>query len=267
MNKVPIIAVAAMAAALPLWAEEVEPAPTIEEGKDDSSKIELSVRAGVIGDRDASFIKTGPSLQLEARFTLFDSCVDLVGRGYYAQPKAKKGYSETLVTDKPPYQGFPTTWTDVATITDSEDGDLLGGSAQLQLNFARNCKVNPYVVAGVAYEKEKLECDIHESLDWKVRAYGRDWPFHYEEDRPQKWDEDGTAFVGRVGCEFDLSPFWFVAEGSYMTKLYDSEDKGQFELAGRAGFQWTKSCRIDAGIDYYTEWEQFFVGLGLTLCL
>lgn len=145
------------------------------------------------------------------------------------------------------------------------DGDLYGGSVQLQCNFARGSVINPYIAAGAAFEKEKFDCEGTISQDLVVRAYGKNWPGHGDGSFTAVWDEDGTAFVGRAGLEFDLAPFWLVVEGSYMTEIYKDDD--QFEAAARAGFQWTKSCRIDAGIDYYTEWKQFFAGVGLTLCL
>ena len=59
-------------------------------------------------------------------------------------------------------------------------------------------------------------------------------------------------------------------EGQTSTPLYDddaSSDDAQFELTGRAGWQFTDRCRIDAGVDYYTEWKQIFAGVGATFSI
>jgi opacity protein-like surface antigen len=264
MNKKTLIAVAAMAAAvLPAWADEAEGVQPPAEEKADTSLLELSVRVGLIGERKSMF-KNGGSLQLEARAALGETPLDIVLRGYYGKCKVDKDADETVLGGSAVrYNGY-----DIYDIVNVEDGDntLMGGSAQLQFNFARGEKVNPYIAAGAAYEKSKYDLDIAEYiLGYRGGNYVGGWQ---EGTGNIKSDADGTAFVGRIGVEFDLSPFCLVLEGSYLSKFSDDYwDESQFEISGRAGFQWTRSCRIDVGIDYYTEWEQAFAGVGLTLCL
>ena len=275
MKKSSMVAAAALAAALPVWAEEVNTVQPLEAEKDTSLGVELSLRLGAIGERNSSdpdntkfsnWFKTGAALQLEARGALGDSGFDLVARGYYGRCDVDKDEANGWGYLYSNYRGSGYDIYDLY-IVDDGDVSIFGGSLQLQYNFARDAEINPYLAAGVAYEKSDFDLTIGEYLGLTRHGSTTFLDAVKADQFKLKTNEDGTAFVGRVGTEFNLAPFRLVAEVSYLSKLYDYEDKGQFEVSGRAGFQWTKSCRIDAGIDYYTEWEQFFAGVGLTLCL
>lgn len=253
---------AILAAAVPALAQESLQTVAPETLRGDAVRhFEVSTRIGVMGERDKLF-NLGPAFQLEGRAAVPDTPLDVVFRGYYGQSDIKKG---TVILDDGE-SGYSYTYRDIEKVTDGK-AEVFGGSLQAQWNFARNAELNPYVAAGVVYEKVKFkDLESEEKMRLSVAGYGSawetiDWGWY-------DWSEDGTAFVGRFGAEFNVAPFWFVAEASWMSALYDdddvSNDDSQFELAGRAGWQFNDNCRVDAGIDYYTKWKQIFAGVGLT---
>ncbi|MBQ7667468.1 MAG: hypothetical protein IJS46_05675, partial [Kiritimatiellae bacterium] len=94
MKKTSMVAAAALAAALPVWAEEVNTVQPLEAEKDTSLGVELSLRLGAIGERNSSdpdnskmgnWFKSGAALQLEGRSALGDSGFDVVFRGYFGR--------------------------------------------------------------------------------------------------------------------------------------------------------------------------------------
>lgn len=260
---------ALLAAAVPALAQDSGQTISPEAlGPVSAKRYEISTRLGVMGEREDTF-KLGPALQLEGRAALGDTPFDIVARGYFGTSEAKnvKRYEDFSGV----YYGIPMSVGEEDTLKGG-DISVFGGSLQGQFNFNRGAEINPYVAAGAAFEKAKYD-DIEITARAQASAVsGRRWVTAWEEETSKdSWSEDGVAFVGRVGCEFNMAPFWFVAEASWMSGLYDeddaSSDDAQFELAGRAGWQFNENCRLDAGVDYYTEWKQFFAGLGVTFSL
>ena len=209
-----------------MLADEVASVQTVEEEQNDSIGIELSLRIGVRDLRKVDWLKPGPAVQFEATAPLSSSPFDIVLRGYWTN----------MDWDKDAY-------------FDDGENTYTGGSAALQFNFARDSSVNPYVAAGIAYEREK------------VKGEGR-WSYYDFET-----SGDGTAFVARGGLEFSAAPFFLVGECGWMTECYDDSDDAQVVLAGRVGYALTDSCRIDVGVDYYTEWKDIFFSAGLGFVL
>ena len=255
MHKSTMIMVAAMAVtALPMWADEVGSVQRLEEGKADYHGIELSTRVGVRDYRANDIYEPGPAVQVEIRIPLGESDFDINARGYYAWMGADDGFGSR---ESGSYYGY--VFSEVETV---DDGDVqtYGGSLQLQYNFARGEAVNPYVAAGWALEK----------CDYSVEGHD-DYYFGSLFLKRESWkldgSDDGNAFVGRVGLEFNLDKLWLLAECAYMTEFYEDGDDAQFVGVGRFGYCFTDSCRFDIGIDYYVEWEDLFVSVGLGFLL
>lgn len=259
---------ALFAATVPALAQPLQSVSPADLEEPSARRYEISTRVGVMGERDKTF-KLGPALQLEGRAALGDTPFDVVARFYFGTSEAKdmKEYEE--------YNGYYRgAQMSVGEEFELDGGDIsvFGGSLQGQYNFCRGADINPYVAAGAVFEKVKYD-DIEVTERAQASAvYGGRWATAWGADKyKDSWSEDGAAFVARVGAEFNAAPFWFVAEASWMSALYDKDDvsgdDAQFEIAGRAGWLFTENCRLDAGVDYYTKWKQIFAGLGVTFSL
>ncbi len=256
-----------MAAAFNVLADEVASVQTVEEEQNDSIGIELSTRVGVRDLRKNDYYKLGPAIQIDFKARLGDSPFDFVLRCYGTIMDVDDEYVDALggttyyVNGRPTAREYDTFRLDDGSVT------FLGGTAAVQFNFARDEKFNPYLAAGAAYEHAKYD------LDYTIyRRYAYSYGSHVytgsnSASMSESESKDGTAFVARAGMEFNFAPFFATAECGWMTKLYKDEDEAQVVLAGRLGFSITESCRIDAGVDYYTEWEDIFFSAGLGFIL
>ncbi len=259
---------ALFAAAVPALAQPLQSVSPADLEGPSAKRYEISTRIGVMGEREKAF-KLGPALQLEGRAALGDTPFDVVARFYFGTSEAKdmKAYEE----HNGYYRGAKVSVGEEYEL-DGGDISVFGGSLQGQYNFCREDDINPYVAAGAVFEKVKYD-DIEVTERAQVSAVsGKSWATAWGARKyKDSWSEDGVAFVARAGAEFNVAPFWFVGEASWMSALYDKDDvsgdDAQFEIAGRAGWQFTGNCRLDAGVDYYTKWKQIFAGLGVTFSL
>ena len=257
MKKLSLLAsAAALAATLPLSAQDAPPAVPEDAiaPKDSAPAFEVSTRIGARSLNKTDFWETGPGAQVELRVPLGNSPLDITARGYYAVLEKKKGASDNV------FAYYSNGRADVWVEADDGDATYYGGNVQLQLNFDRGAMLNPYIAAGCVYEKEKI--------DLECRIYGRDSRYFYDLGSAKfKFSDDGTAFVGRVGMEFNFDKVWLLAECGWMSESYDDSDDAQATIVGRAGWYFSKNCRLDVGVDYYVEWEDLCVSAGVGFLL
>ena len=222
----------------------------------------ISVRFGYHDWKDSTAIDNNYGLQAEIRIALGDTPLDIDLRGHYANVE----YDDFVYygTDAFRYYSSHVYQNYAVTVSDDER-QLYGGSAQLLWNFRRGEFLNPYLAAGVMYERDEEEYDwalvvknrmtlSYLSTTWYDVLRGR-----------EKKSDDGTAFVGRVGLETDIDLFYARLEAAYVTELYD--DDAQFELNGIIGIKASDSLRIDLAGTYFTEWKEYYVTAGLTFLL
>ncbi len=74
--------------------------------------------------------------------------------------------------------------------------------------------------------------------------------------------DDGTAFVGRLGAEWNPAPFYLRGEVSFVSAMYGGD--AQAELEGIAGVDVADNWRMEAAGTYYTDWKEYFVTLGVS---
>ncbi len=230
--------------------------------KPNKQDVSFSIRAGYHDLKDSEFIDTSWGAQLEARVALGETPLDIVIRGHYADVK----YDDTSLVgaDSYKYRGAKVYEVGVVDYYNTK-WSAYGGSIQLQWNFGRGELVNPYVAAGAMYEKQKFETDYAYSQrnvmtykwlssSWSNSGFGR-----IEE------DDDGTAFVGRVGIELFPDPFYARLEAAYISEIY--EDDAQAELSAVVGAKVTDNFRIDLSGTYFTEWKNYYICAGFSILL
>lgn len=218
--------------------DEVEELELVEK---DLKTFSFSFRAGAHDWKDSEFVKSSYAGQLEFKMNIANSPIDILLRGYYSNTEYDDYYvyygsgSRSLIYDEKQFS--------------------IGGSAQLVLNFARGEIINPYITAGVMYEKSKIEYDEYYYGGW----------YWYSGWYTNELEDDGTTFVGRVGLEFNTSPIYGKLEGSFIGKVYDSDEKNQAEIHGVIGIRASDIAGIEMAANYLTEWEEFFITIGCTL--
>ena len=215
----------------------------------------ISLRFGYHGT-DGDLIEDGFGGHLEFRFAIGDTPFDIVLRGHAAYGEQDDDEMFVVAADQYLYgRGIVT---DGVLMENAED-TIYGGSVQVQYNFLRGEAVNPYISAGVLFEKDELEYDGLYVLAYET-AYvryldGVKWH--------DKIDEDGFAFVGRLGVEFKADPMYARFEAGLVTKVYDG-DNAQAELNAVVGTHVTEGMRLEVAGTYYTDWEEYYIMGGLT---
>ena len=228
--------------------------------KQDTQNFSFSVRAGYHNWTDSKFIDTSWGAQFEIRAALGATPLDIVLRGHYTSTK----YEDTYSTANDAYRYKKANVYEVVTYRFYDTkASAYGGSAQLWWNFRRSAVINPYIAVGAMYEKEEFETDYAYSQrflmtykwlasSWKSSGYGR-----------MEDNDDGVAFVGRVGVEFSPDPFYARLEASYVSELY--EDDAQAELSAMIGAKVTNNIRIDLSGSYFTDWKEYYVCAGFSV--
>ncbi len=230
------------------------------ESQPDSS---ISARFGIHGWKDSEDVDASYGSQIEAKFALGDSPFDFVVRGHFSYT-AYDDY-EDVETEAEPYSGGTILMAEVLEISDAEDYTM-GGSAQLQWNFARNSFLNPYVALGGMYERTEFEADVGYAVASRG-YYGRyATPIYVAAAGDHvKESDDGFAFVARAGLELNASPMYVRLEGGYLSELYG--DDAQAELNAIVGVNVTDNLRMEIAGTYFTEWEEYYATAGLSLLL
>lgn len=266
-----LLAVSALAEAAPAdnFAEgTIQNSDSLVAINESNNKIPVSFsgRIGLFDFKDSEFVDSSLGSQFEARFGIGQTPFDIVLRGHAASVEL----DDFIVygSDAFPYKGVYIHEA-VAMEVDNMEETVFGGSLQLQLNYERNAAFNPYIAVGAMYERSEIEADY---------AIVRQTVIDYKWLRGTFWDgeigkieidEDGTAFIGRLGFEWKpAAQLYFRAEAAWMTKLYDdSEEKAQAELNAIVGFLVTENLRLDVAGTYYTEWEEYYITVGGTILL
>ena len=198
----------------------------------------ISLRVGYFGRSGSNVgLDHGVGGQVEMKFALGASPFDLVMRGHVAKSESKDdkiwgsdSNGNTLVAD-------------------DAEAIAYGGSAQLQYNFARGATFNPYIAAGGMYEKT--------DGDMELVSEGR-----HVADR--SWENDGFAFVGRGGIEWNAEPAYARLEAGFVSEVYDG-DGAQAELNAIVGAMVAKNLRLELSGTYFTEWEDYYILAGTTI--
>lgn len=197
----------------------------------------ISLRIGYFGARSHKSIDHGVGGQVEMKFTRGASPFDLVVRGHGTSTEG--GDDWILGTDS---NGNTLMGHDAEAIA-------YGGSVQLQYNFSRGATFNPYIAAGGMYEKT--------DGDYDVVSEGR-----HVADR--SWENDGFAFVGRGGIEWNAEPAYARLEAGVVSEVYDGDDT-QAELNAIVGAMVADNLRIELSGTYFTGWEDYYILAGATI--
>ena len=137
------------------------------------------------------------------------------------------------------------------------DYTIIGTDFSLLANFNREGVLNPYLGVGFIYEGSRFAADIYEG------NYHYGWPRHPEAD----WEEHGATYLLRAGVDFRAAPFYARLDVSYIGAIYDDDDNGQLYLSGDLGVHFCPEVRADVFGHYFTEYESFYLGVGLTFVL
>lgn len=199
----------------------------------------LSLRIGYFCTGGDHLIDSGVGGQVEMKFALGASPFDLVVRGYGTSAESEN--DENWGAD-PKHDGHTLVARDAEAI-------VYGGSIQLQYNFARGATFNPYIAAGGMYEKTDGEFDVV-SDGRRVAS--------------ESWDDDGFAFVGRGGIEWNAEPVYARLEAAVVSELYDG-DGTQAELNAIVGATIANNLRVELSGTYFTEWEDCYILGGMTM--
>ena len=220
----------------------------------------FSVRAGYHNWKDEEFVDKSWGVQLEGRISIGDSPLDVLVRGHYVDAKYDDHY--LWAADTYGYRGAKVQEINAIQFLD-EKAYAYGGSLQLQWNAGRGEIVNPYLAAGVMYEKQKSEADVIYVTKINMLYKGLYGSFVGDSAGRIETDDDGTAFVGRVGLEFSPDPFYARLEASYVTEIY--EDDAQAELSAIVGAKVTNNFRIDFSGTYFTDWKEYYICAGFSV--
>jgi opacity protein-like surface antigen len=201
----------------------------------------FSARFGYLGFQEGIF-DDGLGGQAEFKMPIDESDFDFVVRGHYAFAELDDGKAVRSVSSYRYGQWYVIR---VVTMENCEE-TVYGGSAQIQYNFRRQELANPYVAAGIMFERTEYEYDI--------RGITR---------RHQKGDEDGFALVGRGGVEFKLDPCYVRFAAALFSEIYD-EDNWQAELNAIVGAYVTDNIRLDVAGTCFTDWKEYYITAGLT---
>jgi hypothetical protein len=200
----------------------------------------ISLRLGYFGRNGSNVaLDHGVGGQVEMKFALGASPFDLVVRGHVVKSES----------DDDKIWGSDSNGNTL--VANDAEAIAYGGSAQLQYNFARGATFNPYVAAGGMYEKTDGE--------YKVRYAGPDG--RHVADR--SWDDDGFAFVGRGGLEWNAEPAYARLEAGVVSEVYDG-DGTQAELNAIVGATVADNLRVELSGTYFTEWEDYYILVGTT---
>ena len=254
------IAVAYLATALAVASAQTQ-APLSGEGavtnlsaNGATSLTSFSARFGYMGFR-GGFFDNGLAGQVEFKTSLDESDLDFVVRGHYAFAKTDKG--ETVRSVRTYSLGQWRVFRIVA--MENCEETVYGGSAQIQYNFNRNASMNPYIAAGLMYERTDFEYDLGYLFGARPASSSDD-----NADRHRKGDEDGFAIVGRVGVEFNPDPFYIRLEAAFVSEIYEEDDGRQIEFNGIVGTKITDSIRLDVAGTRFTDWKEYYITAGLT---
>ena len=229
-------------------------------GRRNSPVVSFSVRAGLHDWKDSRFVDKSWGAQGEMRFAFPETPLDIVLRGHYATVDYEDTHS--TYANAYPYRGTRVGEIDVVQYYNAEQS-AFGGSLQLQWNFAREDLVNPYVAAGGMYEKSEFHSDYLRTRNglmtykWLATSWSDSYRGRIDE------DDDGWAFVGRLGTEIAPSPFYLRLEMSWVSELYD--DDAQAEFGAIAGVDATENARFDVAGTYFSDWKEYYISAGLTL--
>lgn len=213
----------------------------------------FSLRAGYFGLKgDDNLVDDGVGGQAEMKFALADSAFDLVLRGHGAS--AESDDDEIWVSD-PTVFYYGNTRMAAAVAFDNIEETVIGGSVQLQYNFARGATANPYIAAGVMYEKSEIEFDAGYAVTNGRRYAAAGWH--------EKMDEDGFAVVGRAGVELNAEPAYARLEAAAVSEIYD-DDGTQAELNAIVGATVLDNLRLELSGTYFTEWKEYYILGGVT---
>ena len=201
----------------------------------------FSARFGYLGFREGIF-DDGIGSQVEFKMPIDESDFDFMVRGHYAFAELDDGKTVRSVSSYRYGQWYVIR---VVTMENCEE-TVYGGSAQIQYNFKRNDLVNPYIAAGIMFERTEFEYDL--------RGAAR---------RHQKGDEDGFALVCRGGFEFNPNPLYVRIEAALFSAIYD-EDDWQAELNAIVGASVTDNIRLDVAGTCFTDWKEYYITAGVT---
>ena len=245
------LAVASLLAQEPMPGENAVTSPP---AKSTTSLTSFSARFGYMGFR-GGFFDDGLVGQVEFKTSLDESDFDFVVRGHYAFAETDDG--ETVYSIKSYSYGQ---WRiiKVSAMENCEE-TVYGGSAQIQYNFKRNATVNPYIAAGVMFERTDFEYDRGYLFGARPASSSGD-----NAGRHQKGDEDGFAIVARAGLEFNSDPFYARIEAAFVSEIYEEDDGRQFEFNAIVGVKITDAIRLDVAGTRFTDWKEYYLTAGLT---
>ena len=201
----------------------------------------FSARFGYLGFKEGIF-DDGLGAQAEFKMPIDESDFDFVVRGHYAFAELDDGKTVRSINSYRYGQWYVIR---VVTMENCEE-KVYGGSAQIQYNFKRNELANPYIAAGLMFERTAFEYDLRGTVG-----------------RHEKGDEDGFALVGRAGVEFNPDPFYARLEAALFSAIYD-EDEWQAELNAIVGAYVTDNIRLDVAGTCFTDWKEYYITAGLT---
>ena len=209
-------------------------------------KMEFSVGFGLMNlDKERTGIdEDGFALSLDFRFNIPSSIIDFELRSYSSIFDFDDGY-DSFVTDLSGKN-------DGKFYLKNQEYSIAGLSFAVLANMNRDGAVNPYVGVGLLVEGCDYEADVYP-------VGGRHYyPYTVSE------DDSGVTFVARAGVDFRLDACYLRLDASYLGEIYDTDDGGQFDLYADLGFYVTRNVRIDAFLDYFTEYKSLVGTLGVT---
>ena len=228
----------------------------------DTKTFSFSIRLGLHDWKDSEYVDKNYGAQLEARVALGDTPLDIDIRGHYADIE----YDDYVLYGTDSFRYYNAhVYRQVAISISDDQRQIYGGSAQLLWNFRRGETLNPFVAAGVMYEKDEDE------YDWAMVVANR-MTFSYLSTRwadvssgREKTSTEGSAFVGRVGLEAEADPLYGRIEVAYVSEMY--EDDAQAEINALFGVKASENIRIDISGNYFTKWKEYYIMAGVTFLL
>ena len=228
----------------------------------DTKAISFSIRLGLHDWKDSENVDKNYGAQLEARVAMGDTPLDIDIRGHYADVE----YDDYVFYGTDSFRYYNArVHRQVAISVFDDQRQVYGGSAQLLWNFRRGETLNPYVAAGVMYEKDE------EEYDWSMLVANRmtlsylSTGWNDVQSGREKKSDNGTAFVGRVGLEAESDPLYGRIEVAYVSEMY--EDDAQAEINALFGVKASENVRIDISGNYFTKWKEYFIMAGVTFLL
>ena len=220
---------------------------TVQPGDLPEWEIAIGVGSMDLDEGRVGFDESGLGLNLGVRFSDSSSPVDFEWRFY----------GTTLSLDDAVYSVPDDRGHTYDVYCNDAEYTIVGTDLSLLANFNRGGVLNPYLGVGFLYEGSRFEADVYEG------NYHYGWPRHPEAD----WEEHGWTYLLRAGADLRATLLYARLDASYIGKVYDGDENGQFLLSGDVGFYLCPEVRADVFSHYFTEYKSFYLGIGLTVVL